>query len=188
MGALKSIPGATEALTQYAAGDTLAAHRLVPLVYDELHSLAEAWMSRERDDHTLQPTALVHEAYLRLIDQSRVSWNDRSHFVAIASEVIRRVLVDHARKRGAAKRGGALKRISLDGVDQRAHEEGVDLIALDEAIEELGRLHERQRRIVEMRFFGGMTIEETAENLGISPATVKVEWAMARAWLRGRLE
>ena len=188
MGAHESIPGATEALTQYASGDKLAAHRLAPLVYDELHSLAEAWMSRERDDHTLQPTALVHEAYLRLIDQSRVSWNDRGHFVAIASEVIRRVLVDHARKRGTVKRGGALKRISLDGMDQGAHEEGVDLIALDEAIEELGRLHERQRRIVEMRFFGGMTIQETAQNLGISPATVKVEWAMARAWLRGRLE
>jgi RNA polymerase sigma factor (TIGR02999 family) len=179
---------ATRVLTEFSRGERAAADKLLPLVYEELHELAARWMRRERRDHTLQPTALVHEAYLRLIDQSRVGWRDRVHFFAVAAEMIRRILVDHARGRATAKRGGGRRRIDLEHEAIAGGELDLDLLALDDALDVLGELNERQRKLVEMRYFSGLTIEETAEVLGISPTTAKAEWRMARAWLRRRLD
>jgi len=153
----------------------------------ELRALAARFMQRERSDHTLQPTALVHEAYLRLVDQDDAQWHGRAHFFSVAAEVIRRVLVDHARRHRAAKRGGSRERVQLTS-DEPASDEGLDLLALEDAMEQLRSLNERQERIVELRYFGGLTIEETAAALRVSPATVKAEWAMARTWLKGKLE
>lgn len=172
----------TQLLLDWSRGDRAALERLVPLVYNELHRLAESFMRRERPEHTLQPTALVHEAFLRLIDQRRVEWQNRAHFFGIAAQAMRRILVDYARRHQAAKRGSAQK-VSLDevaGVPERVE---VDLVALDDALERLSTIDPRQSRMVELRFFGGLTIEETAEVLNISPATLKREWSFARAWL-----
>jgi RNA polymerase sigma factor (TIGR02999 family) len=185
---------ATHLLQQWARGDRAALDRLMPLVYDELRRLAASYMRRERPSHTLQATALVNEAYLRLIDQTQVQWQNRAHFFGIAAQLMRRILVDHARSDQAAKRGGGKTQISLDN-DQVLREsmiysgedQSLDMLALDEALEELAELDPQQGRIVELRFFGGLSIEETAEALGSSPATVKREWAMARAWLHRRL-
>ena len=168
-------------------GDRSAADQLLPLVYDELHGLAEHFMAQERVDHTLQATALVNEAYMRLIDQTQVDWQGRVHFCAVASQMIRRILVDHARKRSAAKRGGGASRVDLTDILDLSEEIGVDLLGLDEALQELRGLHERQARVVELRFFGGLTVQETAAILEISPRTVKGDWRLARAWLRERL-
>ena len=179
---------ATRVLTELSRGDRAAADRLLPLVYEELRELAARWMRRERRDHTLQPTALVHEAYLRLIDQSRVGWRDRVHFFAVAAAMIRRILVDHARSHATAKRGGGRRRIGLEDEAIAAGGPDLDLLALDDALDALGELNERQRKVVEMRYFSGLTIEETAEALGVSPTKAKAEWRMARAWLRRRLE
>jgi RNA polymerase sigma factor (TIGR02999 family) len=172
----------TGLLREWSGGNRQALERLMPLVYGELRKLAASYLRAERADHTLQPTALVHEAYLRLVDQRSVNWQNRAHFFGIAAQMMRRILVDHARRRQAAKRDGATYRLQtepgLEDVDRDP-----ELLALDEALTGLETLDVRQARIVELRFFGGLTVEETAEVTGISPATVKREWQTARAWL-----
>ena len=183
-------PDVTGLLLAWSRGDTSAADRLVPAVYDELRRQAERAMRREGGEHTLQATALVHESYLRLVDQRQVEWRNRAHFFAIASTVMRRILVDHARARLTAKRGGGATQITLAGVEaDRGHDnaDDVDLLELHEALEKLAVLDPEQARLVELRYFGGLTIEETGEALAVSPATVKREWALARAWLRREL-
>jgi len=170
-------------LQSASEGDTSAADALLPVVYDELRQAAGHLMNAERSDHTLEPTALVHEAYLKLIDQTRVQWQGRAHFFAVAAQAIRRILVDHARAKGRAKRGGGRSRLSLDEAVVASFERSVDMLALDEALEALAETHPRHARIVEARFFGGLTIEETATVLGISTATVEREWRYARAVL-----
>jgi RNA polymerase sigma factor (TIGR02999 family) len=179
----------TGLLLAWRRGDQAATDQLVAAVYDELHRQAGRAMQREGGDHTLQATALVHESYLRLVDQRRVEWRNRAHFFAIASTVMRRILVDHARARLAAKRGGGVVPITLAGAERGGPQDtdDVDLLALHEALERLAVLDPDQARLVELRYFGGLTIEETAEALGVSPATVKREWALARAWLRREL-
>jgi RNA polymerase sigma factor (TIGR02999 family) len=156
----------------------------MPFVYDELRRLARQYLQRERSDHTLQATGLVHEAYLRLVDQSSLSWQNRAHFFAVAAKVMRRVLVDHARSHRAEKRGGDREKLEFDEALLPSGERAVDLIALDEALRELERLDARQSQIVELRFFGGLTNEEIGEALDISPRTIKREWRLAKAWLR----
>jgi RNA polymerase sigma factor (TIGR02999 family) len=174
----------TQILQEVSGGNREAPARLMPLVYDELRRLADHYLRRERPDHTLQPTALVHEAYLKLIDQTRVDWQNRAHFFGVAAQLMRRILVDHARRHQAEKRGGFQQRLSLDEAVDYSQTRDVDLVKLDDALTALAKFDARQSRIVELRFFGGLTIEETAEALGISPATVKVDWSMAKAWLR----
>lgn len=156
---------------------------LFPLVYNELRKIARAHLRRERADHTLQPTALVNEAYLRLVDQERVEWQGRAHFFGIASQMMRRILVDHARKKNAARRGAGAHKVTLDEAFLAGTSDSVDLVALDDALARLAEIDPDQERMVELRFFGGLTIEETAEVMGTSPATVKREWTTARAWL-----
>ncbi|HJQ68468.1 MAG TPA: sigma-70 family RNA polymerase sigma factor [Blastocatellia bacterium] len=173
----------TQLLMDWRNGDKAAADQLMPLVYDELRRLASNFFRRERVNHTLQPTALVHEAYLHLVDQSVVSWQNRAHFFGAAARLMRQILIDHARTHNAAKRGGGEIKVSLKEELVAAAPREVDLIALDAALDELAELDEQQSRIVEMRFFGGLSIEETAEVLAISPATVKREWSTAKAWL-----
>jgi RNA polymerase sigma factor (TIGR02999 family) len=178
----------TRILNKIGAGDASAADRLLPLVYEELRRLAAHYMLQERPGHTLQPTALVNEAYLRLVDQSRVSWRNREQFFAVAAEMIRRILVDHARKKSAAKRGGGAPHFPLDlGQPGDATTGQLDLLALDDALTRLGELSDRQRRVVELRFFGGLSVQETANALEVSKATVKNDWRVARAWLQGEL-
>ena len=183
----ESRPDVTATLLELSAGDGHAAARLLPLVYDELRRLAAGYLRRERPDHTLQPTALVHEAYLRLIDQSRVDWKNRAHFCAVASDMMRRILVDHARKHQAVKRGGGQTRISLDEAVSFPQDVEIDVLAVDEALLDLVRLDPQQGRLVELRFFGGLTLDETAEVMGISRSTVQREWNMAKAWLYNQL-
>jgi len=173
----------TRILQDWGKGDQQALDRLMPLVYAELRSLARRYLRRERSDHTLQATALVHEAYLRLVDQSGVTWQNRAHFFGVAAQAMRRILVDHARRHHAAKRGGPAFKVSLDDVMIAATERSDDLLALDDALTRLAELDPRQGRIVELRLFSGLTVEETADALGISPATVKREWTSAKAWL-----
>jgi RNA polymerase sigma factor (TIGR02999 family) len=182
-------PDVTGLLLAWGRGDRSAADELMPAVYDELRRQAERAMRREGHEHTLQATALVHESYLRLVDQRRVAWRNRAHFFAIASTVMRRILVDHARARLTAKRGGGAAPVTLAGVQDGEAERvaEVDLLALHEALDRLARLDPEQARLVELRYFGGLTIEETAGALGVSAATVKREWAVARAWLRREL-
>lgn len=184
---LASRSDVTRMLKQASAGDESAINRLLPMVYDELRALAESYLQRENPGHTLQATALVHEAYLRLVKQEDVEWQNRAHFFALAAQAIRRILVDHARGRGRAKRGGDRERVTLDGDVALTSDRDVDLIELDAALEKLARLHERQARIVELRFFGGLTLREAAEVLGVSPRTIDGDWSMARAWLRREL-
>ena len=181
-------PDVTALLISWSSGERSAADRLIPAVYDELHRQAARALRREGDEHTLQATALVHEAYLRLVDQRRVEWRNRAHFFGIAAEVMRRVLVDHARARLAAKRGGGMQRLTLDeAVEVSSGGGDADVLALHDALERLALLDADQARLVELRYFGGLNIEETADTLGVSPATVKREWALARAWLRREL-
>jgi RNA polymerase sigma-70 factor (ECF subfamily) len=166
------------------------AEQLMPLVYDELRRLARGYMARESRDHTLQPTALVNEAYLRLIDQSRVNWRGRSHFRAVGARVMRRILIDHARRRGGLKRGGDLQRVTLGDSLLSPPDPDVDLpelLALNDALEELAQLDERQARVVELRFFGGLTTDEIAETLEVSERTVGNDWKHGRAWLKRAL-
>jgi RNA polymerase sigma factor (TIGR02999 family) len=173
----------TQLLLDLRSGDKEAMDKLLPLVYGELRRLAASYLRRERPDHTLQPTALVHEAYLRLVDQSRVEWQNRAHFFGIAAQIMRRLLVDHARQHRAAKRSGGAAKLSLDEALGVIDERSTDLVALDEALEALAELDPQKSRIVELRFFGGLSIEETAEVLGISTPTVTRQWRMAKAWL-----
>ena len=170
-------------LVAWSKGDEGALTTLLPLVYDELRQLARRQLRGERDGHTLQPTALVHEAYARLVDQASVQWQGRTHFFAVAAQTMRRILVDHARKRHAAKRGGQPIQITLDATLAVADRRDVDVIALDDALNALAILDTTQAKLVELRYFSGLGIEETAKVLGISPATVKREWSTARAWL-----
>ncbi len=180
-------------LRELGSGRDGAGDLLLPLVYDELKRLARSYMARERDDHTLQPTALVHEAYLRLVDQRNVAWQNRAHFMAIAAQAMRRVLVDHARRSQARKRDGGRKETLVEGVLAPASSEGrgtghLDILALDQALVRLAELDPRALRVVELRYFAGLDVEETAEALGLSTATVKRDWRDARAWLRVELD
>ncbi len=177
-------PGAVTELLEHArGGDQGALEKLIPLVYAELRKIAAGYLRRERVGHTLQATALVHEAYLRLLKDEDLSFQNRAHFFAIAARSMREILVERARARDAAKRGGGRRRITLDEHVGGVGEQAVDVLALDEALERLARLDEGQARLVELRYFGGLTVEETAAALRVSPATVKRNWAVARAWL-----
>jgi RNA polymerase sigma factor (TIGR02999 family) len=177
----------TELLRAWCQGDRAALDRLVPLVSTELHDLAHRYMRREPSGHTLQTTALVNEAYLRLIDATKVQWQDRAHFFAISANLMRRILVDHARARDYKKRGGGATRIDLDEGQIPTPEPGADVVALDEALDALAAFDPQGARIVELRFFGGLSVEETAEVIGVSPRTIKREWAAAKVWLLGEL-
>ena len=173
----------TELLTAWSGGDKAALDKLMPLIHQELRRLAHRYMSRERPGHTMQTTALVNEAYLRLVNREGVHWQNRAHFFAIASQLMRHILVDHARSHAYAKRGGGAQTISLDEAMVVSQERAAEVVALDDALKELADIDPQQSRIVELRFFGGLTIEETAEVLHLSPATIKREWQTARAWL-----
>jgi RNA polymerase sigma factor (TIGR02999 family) len=179
---------ATQLLLAWSAGDRQALDQMLPLVYEELHRLAAHYLSRERPDHTLQPTALVHEAYLRLVNQRDVDWRNRAQFLGVAASMMRRILVNHARDRAAAKRGGVQEQVSLSLVDAPSGGPDVELIALEEALERLAVLDARKARVVELRFFGGLTMEEVAEVLEISRPTVERDWSFARAWLYDAIE
>jgi RNA polymerase sigma factor (TIGR02999 family) len=173
----------TQLLLAWQAGDRDALDRMLPIVYDELHRLAAGYLRRERPDHTLQPTALVHEAYLRLVRQRQVDWRNRAQFVGVAAGMMRRVLANYARDRSAAKRAGDREQVSLSLVEEGQGPPDVDIIALEEALERLAALDPRKVRVVELRFFGGLAMDEIAEVLGISRATVEREWSFARVWL-----
>jgi RNA polymerase sigma factor (TIGR02999 family) len=174
----------TGLLVRWRSGDREALDALTPLVYDELRRLAKSYLRRERPDHTLDGTALVHEAYMRLVDQRNVEWRNRNHFFALAAELIRRILVDHARARIAAKRGGSSVKLSLDEALAPADEKDLNILALDDALVALAKADPQQSRIVELRYFAGLTIEETADVMEISPATVKRDWTTAKAFLK----
>jgi RNA polymerase sigma factor (TIGR02999 family) len=173
----------TQLLVDWSSGNQAAHDELMPLVYDDLRRLARRYMRGEGSGHTLQTTGLVNEAYLRLVDQKNVRWQSRAHFFGIAAQMMRRILVDHARKRQRIKRGGGAFRVSLDKAEAVALEKPTDLLALDEALTRLSELDVRKSRIVELRFFGGLSIEETAEVLQVSPGTVMRDWTLAKAWL-----
>ncbi len=180
----------TDLLRRWGQGDRSALERLVPLVYEELHRIASRYLTGERPGHTLQSTALVHEAYVRMIDQRLADWQSRAQFFGLAAQAMRRILVDHARSRTRAKRGAETPRVALDSVELAATQGGVDpedAVAIDVALDRLETVDPGQARIVELRFFGGLTVEETAEVLGVSPSTVKREWALAKAWLHREL-
>jgi RNA polymerase sigma factor (TIGR02999 family) len=182
-------PGsATQLLLAWGAGDRQALDQMLPLVYEELHRLAVHYLSRERPDHTLQPTALVHEAYLRLVNQRHVDWRNRAQFLGVAANMMRRILVNHARDRVASKRGGDRERVSLSLIEDATGAPDVDLIALEDALDRLTALDARKARVVELRFFGGLAMNEIAEVLDVSLATVEREWSFARAWLYDAIE
>lgn len=181
--------GITELLVRWNGGDQAALDKLMPLVYSELRRLAGNYLRRERKEHTLQPTALVNEAYLRLVDQRNAKWQNRAQFYGIAAQLMRRILVDHARSRQAEKRGGSdQQRLSITSAQGLATKPDLDVLALHEALEELKLMDPQQERIVELKFFGGLSIEETAEVMNLGHATVERDWKMARAWLRRKLE
>jgi RNA polymerase sigma-70 factor, ECF subfamily len=173
----------TQILQNWSGGDPGAPERLMPFVYDEMRRLARAFLAKERGNHTLQPTALVHEAYARLVDQTRVNWQNRAHFYGIASNMMRRVLIDHARAHATGKRGGKVLHLSIDDVQIPIEERAASLLDLDEALEKLKEMDERKCKIIEMRFFGGLSDEEIAEVLGVSTRTVLRDWKTARLWL-----
>lgn len=177
----------TRLLLEWSEGNRQALEEILPLIYDELRRLAHSFLYRERPGHTLQTTALVHEAYLKLIDQRDPRWQNRAHFFAIAAQAMRRILIDSARKHVAEKRGGRGEKLSLDEVAAISLEPNTNLIALDLALTRLAKIDPQQSRIIELRYFGGLTIEETAEVMRLSPATIKREWTMARAWLHQSL-
>ena len=178
----------TRILKKASCGDDSAVRRLMPLVYDELRALAESYLQRERPDHTLQATALVHEAFVRLVKQDEVEWQNRAHFFGIAAQMIRRILVDHARGHDRAKRGGGRQRVRLDEDVVLLEDRDLDLLAVDEALRKLADFHHRAAQVVELRFFGGLTREEVADFLKTSLRTVGDDWRLARAWLRRELE
>ena len=173
----------TQLLIGWSKGDKAALDALLPMVYQELRTQASRYLRRERPGHTLQTTALIHEAYLKLVDQKNVHWQNRAHFFGIAAQLMRRILVDHARSKKRVKRGGSDIRVSFNEANVLGQTQNLDIVALDEALERLAEIDEQQSRIVELRFFSGLTVEETAEVLSISPATVKRDWSMAKAWL-----
>jgi RNA polymerase sigma factor (TIGR02999 family) len=174
----------TQLLVKWSDGDKTALDELMPLVYEALRKLAASYLRRERNNHSLQPTALVHEAYVRLVDQQTASWQNRAQFFGMAAKLMRNILVDHARERMAQKRGGEQLRLSLSKADRIGRKTDVDLVALNDALNELAAVMPEHARIIELRFFGGLTIEETAVAMGVSHATVERDWAFARAWLR----
>ncbi len=178
---------ATRLLIDWTNGNREAAAGLMPLVYEELRQLARGYLQRERADHTLQATGLVHEAYLRLVDQGTTTWQNRAHFFGVAAQLMRRILVDHARRHRRGKRGGALDKVEFDEALALSVSRDLNVIALDDALQDLATLNPQHSQIVELRFFGGMTIEEVAEVLDVSPRTVQREWRMARAWLRRQI-
>ena len=175
--------GPTELLRAWSQGDESALDRLVPLVYEELHRLARRYMRQERPDHTLQATSLVNEAYLRLIDVNRVEWQDRAHFLAVAAQMMRRILVEFARSRQRQKRGGGAVHLSLADVQELPDSKERDLVAVNDAVSRLTRFDARMGQVVELKFFGGLTVEETADVLNVSPETVMRDWKTAKAWL-----
>ena len=177
----------TRLLQQWSNGQEQALERLVPHIHRELRKLAAGYLRRERPDHTLQPTALVNEAFLKLIDQRVVKWQNRAHFFGIAAQAMRRILVDHARTHAAEKRGGGVRKVPLDDANMVGRTVDVDLLALDEALTRLAAIDPQQSRIVELRFFGGLTMDEAAEVMRISPATIGREWRIAKAWLSAEL-
>jgi RNA polymerase sigma factor (TIGR02999 family) len=178
----------TELLVNWSNGDQEALNKLIPLVYDELHKLARRYLRRERPDHTLQTTALVHEAYLKLVDQREANWENRVHFFAVAAQLMRRLLVDYARRHCASKRGGDLFKLSLDEALVSSEEKDAELLALDEALDRLEAVDPQQSRVVELRVFSGLSLEETAQAMNISPRTVRREWSMAKAWLHQQIK
>jgi RNA polymerase sigma-70 factor (ECF subfamily) len=177
----------TTLLKEWSDGDETALEQLMPLVYDELHRLAHQHMRREKRGNVLQTSALINEAYLRLVDEPRVHWQNRAHFFGIAARLMRRILVDEARKRNSAKRGGGAIQVSLNEVTSVAQEQAANVVALDDALRSLEAIDSRQSEIVELRFFGGLSIEETAGVLKVSPGTVMRDWTFARAWLRNEM-
>jgi RNA polymerase sigma factor (TIGR02999 family) len=178
----------TALLSELTKGNSEAGSKLIPLVYDQLRRLANAYMRRERTGHTLQTTALVHEAYLKLLGQHSVDWQNRAHFFGIAAQVMRRVLIDHARSHVRDKRGGGREHVQFDEALVFSPERSAEFLELNAALERLSEMDARQAQIVEMRFFAGLTVEETAEVLKISPKTVKRDWSVAKAWLHGELK
>ncbi len=177
----------TRLLHELSGGDESAMARLVPLIYEELRAIAAREMRRERGEHTLQPTALVHEVFLRLVDKADLSWQNRAHFLSIAAQSMRRILVEHARHRKRLKRGGSAERVTLDDQFAAPDQDPPDLIDIDSALERLTQFDARKGRVVELRFFAGLSVEETARVLGISEATVKREWQFAKAWIQREL-
>jgi RNA polymerase sigma factor (TIGR02999 family) len=188
MDAIEKSAGATQLLIDLAGGDERALEQMTPVVYEELRRLARHYLRRERPGHTLQPTALVHEVYFRLIDQRRVDWRNRAQFLGLAASMMRRILVNHARDRAAAKRGGGAEKVSLRFADEPPERAGVDVLALSLALDRLADIDARKGRVVELKFFGGLTTEEIGHVLDVSPATVEREWSFARAWLYQELE
>ena len=178
----------TDLLVRWRGGDKASLDALLPLVYAELRLIARHYLSHERSDHTLQSTALVHEAYVRLAKQQLPEWQNRAHFFAVAAQLMRQILVDHARSHRASKRGGDAYKLALDEAEDKAQPLDIDIVALDDALKSLAELDQQQSRVVELKFFGGLSIEETAEVLRISPSTVKRDWLSARAWLYRELE
>lgn len=182
------MPDVTGLLIDLSKGDPSAVENLLPLVYSELRRLAASYMRREREGHTLGATGLVHEAYLRLIDQSRVEWRDRAHFFGVSANLMRQILVDHARTRQAGKRGGGVEKVAINPELDAALSRPAELIAVDDAMQELAKVDPEKARLVELRFFGGLSIEETAEVMGISVPTVNRHWRLAKTWLYGQLK
>jgi RNA polymerase sigma factor (TIGR02999 family) len=190
MGQNVSVPstGVTELLVRWRSGDREALDSLFPLVYDELRRIARHYLQNERTDHTLQSTALVNEAYMRLVAQDLPEWQNRAHFFAVAAQLMRQILVDHARSRCASKRGGNVYKIALDEAEGHAATTDIDLVALDDALKELSEMDPQQSRVVELKFFAGLSNEDAAEVLKVSPSTVKRDWVTARAWLYRELD
>ena len=178
----------TSLLVRWRGGDKAALDALMPLVYSELRRLAHHYLQRERSDHTLQSTALVHEAYARMIGQNLPEWQNRAHFFGVAAQLMRQVLVDYARNRQAAKRGGSVCKLTLDNAEAEAKHADVDVVALDDALHALAKIDPQQSRVVELRFFAGLSIEDTSEVMGVSPSTVKRDWNTARVWLYRELD
>ncbi len=179
--------GVTDLLIKFSDGKREAVDQLLPLIYDELKRIAANYLRRERSDHTLQPTALVNEAYMKMIDITQVSWQNKAHFIGVAANQMRRILVDHARQHNAQKRGGEFHILTLNEEIDKADEQSTELIALDDALTELAKMDPIKAQIVELRYFGGLTTDETAEVLDVSPITIKRHWKMTKAWLYGQL-
>ena len=177
----------TQLLLKFADNREDAANELLPLIYDELKRIAANYLRRERSNHTLQPTALVHEAYMKMVDITQISWQNKAHFLGVAANQMRRILVDYARQHNAEKRGGEFHILTLNEEIDKAIEQSTELIALDDALNELAKMDEMKAKIVELRYFGGLTVEETAEVLGVSAITIKRHWRMTKAWLYGQL-